>query len=434
METKKDILSTIQLHSEGVQDILTQPPNWMVRWGNTTIFLILVLILVMSCLIKYPEFVPSTVIISSRNPPEKLEARINTKVEEIFVEDHQAVSPKQVLMVLQSTADYRDVIRLRNIVDSLGNSGAEHFPLSEVSAFKLGEIQADYNAFAKALTEEQLYARLQPYAPDYAAADRSLAESRSRIRTLQQQKSLEQTKYEVSKREYDRYQELFKEKVVSASEMNQEKIKFLQATQNLENINITISQLQEGILGIEKTRSGASINAQKDKINLNSQTGQLFEQLRKSLNAWEQNYLLTSAAAGVVSFQQFLGKNQFVKTGDILLSVMPDDKDILIGRLRVPATNSGKVKEGQKVLLKLDNYPYQEFGIVEGRVKNIANAPDKDGNYYVNVILPNGLQTSFHKNLPFDKELKGNADIVTQDLRLIERFFFQLRKLLRFEQ
>lgn len=433
METKKDILSTIQLHSEGVQDILTQPPNWMVRWGNTTIFLILLLILVMSCVIKYPEFVPSTVIISSRNPPEKLEARTNTKVEEIFVEDHQAVSPKQLLMVLQSTADYRDVIRLRTIVDSLGSSGAEQFPLGEVAAFKLGEIQADYNAFAKALTEEQLYARLQPYAPDYAAANRSLAESRSRIRTLQQQKSLEQTKYEVSKREYDRYQELFKEKVVSASEMNQEKIKFLLAGQNLENINITISQLQESILGIERTRSGASINAQKDKINLNSQTGQLFEQLRKSLNAWEQNYLLTSAAAGVVSFQQFLGKNQFVKTGDILLSVMPDDKDILIGRLRVPATNSGKVKEGQKVLLKLDNYPYQEFGIVEGRVKNIANAPDKDGNYYVNVILPNGLQTSFHKNLPFDKELKGNADIVTQDLRLIERFFFQLRKLLRFE-
>ena len=433
METKKDILDTIQLHSEGVQDILTQPPHWMVRWGNTTIFLILLLILLMSCLIKYPEFVSSTVIISSRNPPEKLEARTNTKVAEIFVEDNQAVAANQVLMVLQSTADYRDVIRLRGIVDSLGNSGAENFPLKEVATFKLGEIQADYNAFAKALTEEQLYARLQPYAPDYAAANRSLAESRSRIRTLQQQKILEQTKYELSKREFDRYQELFNERVVSAAELNQEKIKFLQAGQNLENINISISQLQEGILGIEKIRSGATINAQKDKINFNSQTGQLFEQLRKSLNAWEQNYLLTSAVAGVVSFQQFLGKNQFVKTGDILLSVMPDDKDMLIGRLRVPATNSGKVKEGQKVLFKLDNYPYQEFGMVEGRVKNIANAPDKDGNYYVNVILPNGLQTSFHKTLPFDKELKGNADIVTQDLRLIERFFYQLRKLLRFE-
>ncbi|MGF6848937.1 multidrug resistance efflux pump [Chitinophaga sp. W3I9] len=433
METKKDILDTIQLHSEGVQDILTQPPHWMVRWGNTTIFFILLLILVMSCVIKYPEFVPSAVIISSRNPPEKLEVRINTKVEEIFVTDHQPVSRGQILMVLQSTADYRDVIRLRAIVDSLGNAGVEHFPLGEVAGFKLGEIQADYNAFARALTDAQLYTTLQPYSPDYAAANKSLAESRSRIRTLQQQKSLEQTKYELSKREFDRYQELFKERVVSASEMNLEKMKFLQAEQSLENISLAISQLQEGILGIERTRSGATINAQKDKINLTAQTGQLFEQLRKSLNAWEQNYLLTSSVAGVVGFQQFLGKNQFVKTGDILLSVMPDDKDMLIGGLRVPATNSGKVKVGQKVLLKLDNYPYQEFGMVEGRVKNIANAPDKDGNYYVNVILPKGLQTSFHKTLPFDKELKGNAEIVTQDLRLIERFFYQLRKLLRFE-
>ncbi|SEW52239.1 HlyD family secretion protein [Chitinophaga arvensicola] len=433
METKKEILDTIQLHSEGVQDILTQPPNWMVRWGNTIIFLILLLILGMSYVIRYPEFVPSTVIISSSNPPEKLEARINTKVEEILVEDHQAVAKNQLLMVLQSTADYHDVIRLRRLVDSVDNGGLTHFPLGEVAAFKLGDIQADYNAFAKALTDEQLYARLQPYSPDYAAADRSLAESRSRIRTLQQQKSLEQTKYELSKREFDRYQELFKERVVSAAEMSQERIKFLQAGQNLENINLTISQLQESILSIEKTRSGVTINAEKDKINLSAQTGQLFEQLRKSLNAWEQNYLLTSAVAGVVSFQQFLGKNQFVKSGDILLSVMPDDKNMLIGRLLVPTTNSGKVKEGQKVLVKLDNYPYQEFGMVEGRIKNIANAPDKDGNYYVNVILPKGLQTSFHRTLPFDRELKGNAEVVTQDLRLIERVFYQLRKLLRFD-
>lgn len=433
METKKDIIDTIHLHSEGVQDILTQPPHWMVRWGNTTLLLILLLILLMSYLIKYPEFVPSAVIISSSNPPEKLEARTNTRVTEIFVEDHQPVSKNQVLMVLQSTADYRDVIRLRRIIDSLDNRELAHFPLHEVAGFKLGDIQVDYNAFAKALTEEQLYARLQPYSPDYAAANRSLAESRSRIRTLEQQKNLEQTKYELSKREFDRYQELFKEKVVSASELNQEKMKFLQAEQNLENINITISQLQEGMLGIEKTRSGVTINAEKDKINLTSQTVQLFEQLRKSLNAWEQNYLLTSAVDGVVSFQQFLGRNQFVKAGDILMSVMPNDRDMLVGRLQIPATNSGKVREGQKVLLKLDNYPYQEFGMVEGRVKNIANSPDKDGNYYVNVILPNGLQTSFHKTLPFDKELKGNAEVVTQDLRLLERFFYQMRKLLRFE-
>jgi len=101
--------------------------------------------------------------------------------------------------------------------------------------------------------------------------------------------------------------------------------------------------------------------------------------------------------------------------------------------MAVPAANSGKIITGEKVLIKLDNYRYQEYGIVEGKVQNISLSPDKDGNYYVDVALPKGLKTSYNKNLVFDKELKGNAEIVTQDLRLIERFFYQMRKLLGYQ-
>ena len=135
----------------------------------------------------------------------------------------------------------------------------------------------------------------------------------------------------------------------------------------------------------------------------------------------------------MVSYQQFWGENQFVKAGDAILSILPKDKEALVGRMSVPATNSGKITQGEKVLIKLDNYRYQEFGIIEGRVQNISLTPDDKGNYYVDVILPKGLRTSYNKNLPFDKELRGNAEIVTQDLRLIERFFYQIRKLLGYQ-
>ncbi|ATP58424.1 secretion protein HlyD [Pedobacter ginsengisoli] len=89
--------------------------------------------------------------------------------------------------------------------------------------------------------------------------------------------------------------------------------------------------------------------------------------------------------------------------------------------------------KGEKILIKLDNYRFQEYGIVEGRVQNISFTPDEEGNYYEDVLLPKGLRTSYQKTLPFDKELKGNAEIVTQDLRLIERFFYQIRKLLAYQ-
>jgi hypothetical protein len=81
----------------------------------------------------------------------------------------------------------------------------------------------------------------------------------------------------------------------------------------------------------------------------------------------------------------------------------------------------------------LDNYRFQEYGILEGKVQNISLVPDEKGNYYVDIILPKGLKTSYNKQLPFDKELKGKAEIVTEDLRLIERFFYQIRKLLKFQ-
>lgn len=430
---EKDVLDNIELRSESVQDILTQPPHWMIRWGNSIIFLILILILVMSYVIRYPEFIPAPIVVTSQNPPEKLEARTNSKIEKIFIKNHQEVKKDEVLMVMQSSANYKDVLELKKIVDSLSPNQLASFPVNETSHFKLGELQGDYNNFAKAFQDEALFTRLQPYAPENLAANQSLSEYRLRIATTKQQKRLEQAKYELTRKNYQRSQELFNQGVIASVELENEKIKFLQAQQNLENINISLSQMEEGISNLNKTKSGTAINTEKDKINYSSQSLQLFEQLRKSLKQWEQSYLIISNTEGVASFQQFFGENQFIKAGDAILSILPKNREKLVGRMSVPAANSGKIISGEKVLIKLDNYRYQEYGIVEGRVQNISLSPDKDGNYYVDILLPKGLKTSYNKNLVFDKELKGSAEIVTQDLRLIERFFYQMRKLLGYQ-
>lgn len=433
MEAKKEILDNLELRSENVQDILTSPPHWMIQWGNTLIFIILLMVLMMSYFIKYPEFIPAPILVTSQNPPEKLEARTNSKIEKIFIKNGEKVHKDDVLMVLQSSANYKDVLKLKNIVDSLDQNQIFSFPVNEVSKFKLGELQSDYNVFSKALQDEKLFSKLQPYAPENLAANQSLTENRSRIAILQQQRQLEVSKFDLSKKNYDRSQTLFDQGVISKMELENEKIKYLQAEQNLKSINISLSQSEESINNLNKTKSGASINSEKDKINYSSAAVQSFEQLRKSLKQWELAYLITSSTNGKVSFQQFWGENQFLKSGDVILSILPTEKTAIVGRMFVPTTNSGKIIPGQKVLIKLDNYKYQEFGIVEGKVENISLTPDKDGNYYVDVILPKGLKTSYNKTLPFDKELKGNAEIVTQDLRLIERFFYQIRKLLGYQ-
>lgn len=61
-------------------------------------------------------------------------------------------------------------------------------------------------------------------------------------------------------------------------------------------------------------------------------------------------------------------------------------------------------------------------------MNRIAVIPDKEGNYFINVSLPKKLITSYNKEIAFKQEMLGSAVIITEDLRLIERFLISLKR------
>ena len=48
--------------------------------------------------------------------------------------------------------------------------------------------------------------------------------------------------------------------------------------------------------------------------------------------------------------------------------------------------------------------------------------------YMVDIGLSNGLRTTYNKDLPFLPEMEGQADIITEDISLLERFLLPLKK------
>jgi hypothetical protein len=56
--------------------------------------------------------------------------------------------------------------------------------------------------------------------------------------------------------------------------------------------------------------------------------------------------------------------------------------------------------------------------------------PNEEGLYLINVLLVDGLRTSYDITIPFKSKMRGSAEIITEDLRLIERFFYQLGEIL----
>jgi multidrug resistance efflux pump len=171
------------------------------------------------------------------------------------------------------------------------------------------------------------------------------------------------------------------------------------------------------------------ISQTKDEIVFLRNALQSYNQLKKTITEWELKYVLNSSIGGEVSFMQIWSKGQMINPGDIVFTVVPNSLKNYIGKVKAKGQNSGKLKIGQKVNIRLINYPYREYGLISGKVSSISLTPDKEGYLLLNISLPHGLITSYKKKVNFQQEMTGTADIITEDMRLIERLLYQFRDL-----
>jgi multidrug resistance efflux pump len=418
----------IELRSEEVQDILTRVPHWMIRWGNIVVLLILFSMMVGAYFVQYPDIVTAEVIITTQNPPEKLVARTSGKIAEILVADRGEVQPKTALAIIENTADYRAVLALKNCIDTISiNASQFNFPFEKFSNLQLGEIQNSFTIFEKDYIAYDLNRDLHPYSVEKTAQSAETNQLQERLLLAQQQYQISQNELQLKKQELERYRALHEKGVIATQEWESKNLDYLQSEKNVRNISTQLSQMRSSINDLKRNSGNTRINESKDNINLLRNVLQSFTQLKKAINDWELMYVLRSSIKGQVSFMQIWVKNQTINSGDQVFTIVPTDSKNYIAKVKAPAQNAGKIKLNQTVNIRLANYPDREFGIIKGKIKSISLTPDKEGNLLIDVSLPNGIETSYDKKIIFQQEMSGTADIVTEDLRLIERLLYQFR-------
>jgi multidrug resistance efflux pump len=425
--------TTFELRSEEVQDILTKVPHWMIRWGTVLIFAIIFILFFVSWFIKYPDVVNTEIVITTNIPPEKIVSKSSGRIEAILVKNKAIVSKNTTLAIIENTANYKDVFLLKSIVENYNiNDSKKAFPFTVLRNSQLGEIESAFAVFQKDYEAEQLNKNLQPFEVENRAQISEKVQIKERLDILQQQKVLNESELQLQKNEITRFETLYNKGIISAQEMEAKKLGYLQAQKNYKSLLASISQLRSALIDNSKLSQNSQISGTKEEVNLGRNMAQSFYQLKKVIKDWELAYSLKSSVSGVVTFLQVWTENQTINVGDNVFSIIPDAKNGFIGKVKAPALNSGKIKVGQKVNIRLANFPDREFGVLRGKIQNISLVPDKDGNLLLDVALPNGLLTSYNKQIVFQQEMKGSAEIVTEDLRLIERILYQFKSV--FEQ
>lgn len=287
------------------------------------------------------------------------------------------------------------------------------------------------------MTSLSAYARfmkLDYYTKKVYAQEKQLSGQRTYLHLAEREYALIEKDVKLAQSMYDRDSILYARNAMVTAEFEESGSKYLQnlraketARMNLLQAEMQLVQHEENLLDIHKQAYDEEQTHLTDLKNA-------VEQLIAQLNVWEHSYLLKSPVNGKVSFVKVWSRNQNVKSGETVFIIQPSDSLRVLGKALLPLQGSGKVFVGQRVHIRLNNYPDQEFGYVRGEVKSISPAPTEDDMYVLEISLPNGLMTNYGRQLPVSRELKGTADIILANRNLLERLLAPLRKVIEYEE
>jgi HlyD family secretion protein len=427
----------IELRSESVQEILGRPPRWIIRWGITIIFIVVAGLVVGSYFFKYPDILTATITVTTENLPAGITAKTTGRIDTLLVHEKQIVQKGDLLAVIENPARLEDVLHL-NYELRITNYDSTSYVLTLLRSYallRLGELQPAYQQFIKALEDYQYFLQTDYHHKKINVIKKQiytqnliLSKSKIQLNLSSQQLAAAYQIFTIDSNLYDK-------KVLSNADFQNAKNNYLQHLQSYENAklsidnqNMSILQYEQAIFDLEQQRNEQFNNLQ---IALTGAQNQLQTQIK----TWEQNYLLISPIDGVVTLTKYWQKNQNVNIGEVLVTVVPNEEAKIVGKILLPPRGAGKVKEGQMVNVKFDNFPHMEYGMVRVQIKNISLVPitveNNEKAYMLEVDFPNKLKTNYGKELTFSQEMTGSAETITEDLRLLDRFLNPIKAVIK---
>lgn len=422
--------------TEEVRDIIDRMPQGTGRIVALIMICLAGVLLSLGLMIDYPEKVTGTISITAHQAPVRLVSNTSGKLR-LLVNNNGQVGENQIVAFLDNPARLEDVLKIEEFLRHSSADSLYNHPVADVlkTGVVLGELSMPYYGLLNSLQKRFNYVKGKPYAKKLESARLLLESQLQLIESNREQMGTNAISLKLIGRNLHRDSLLFRSATIAEIDLERSAVSYLGRVENkqvmekeftnlLLQANETRSKLQ--LLELEKTEA-----EQKLGMDFYSAYNELVNTIRK----WRLAYTFTAPFEGKLEYLNFWRENDFIAAGTPVLSVIPSDNPLL-GQVYLPALGAGKVLVGQEVIIRLDNFPYMEYGSVSGRVKMIsalanqteAFAKKNDINtYLITVDLPAKLTTNYGATLDFSYEIKGTADILTKKRKLLLRLFDNLK-------
>ena len=265
----------------------------------------------------------------------------------------------------------------------------------------LAQVQAQANAHRQAFTDS--------VAQEVATRERAQNELNAARETF--------TKLQTTLPGYEQsaqaHKKLVAEGFFSPIAGNDKEREAIEKSQDLKAQAATVQGLQATINAQDKKIAGLTSTFRSQLlIERTEAMGQLAKLEQEAQKMGYKTGLLELKApqAGIVKDVATTSKGAVVQPGMVLLTLVPKGESLLAqiaNRVQVKNEDVGFVQTGQLVRIKVAAYPFQKYGLIEGRIQTLA--PDAQAPNSQNPNMPQGYKAIVALDTQFIESLNGNA-------------------------
>lgn len=417
----------IEIRSDEVQEILTDVPNWMIRYGITLIFAIILGGLLFTWFIRYPDTVFGEAEITTVVPPITMVAKSSGYIQNLRFAEDEHVNAGQVLAELLNPTNEVTIDSLKRVLLSFDMEKAKVIASSLSRITHLGRAQEEVNTLYNLLIENDELVTDLTFAHTIQTLNEQIDYNRRLAALSEEELKVLKVEIAAAGEKFKADSSLYASGVIAKMTFLANQSEFLNKQQAL--INARKAAIQYSIIASDLVEQKSQmLKTRRDAERLlTTQIQASLKSLNSFVDEWELAFSLVAPIDGRISYFTNLSNNEFVNSEQPLFAIVPNDERYL-AIVHIDQQGYGKIIVGQKVMLKMNNYPFQEFGQLIGRVKSISKVAGERG-YVLKVNLTHGLISTYNKEITYQPNMSGTAEIITEDLRLIERIFNFIRKI-----
>lgn len=166
-------------------------------------------------------------------------------------------------------------------------------------------------------------------------------------------------------------------------------------------------------------QEGANLGIQLKDVEANLRTTEARLKMAKSKIALTS---VTIPVAGMVAEMKVSSTGELVAAGALVAVIVPDGVPLVV-QAAVPNRDVGFVRPGIEARIKIDAYPFQQFGTLPARVRTVVPGLGNDNSFTVTLDLLATRIADADRVLPLFPGLEVEVELLTGRQRLMSRLF-----------